>query len=86
MGKTRQENTRNLQEWTKRLSGLSPFTGEKEKWRMWSGKFMAGAEIKGYHVLITGENKIPADDADQKTIAVPNLLNFEAYNEVILSQ
>ena len=36
---------------------ITPFTGEKEKWRMWSGKFMAGVGIKVYHVLLTGARK-----------------------------
>ena len=41
---------------------IIPFTVEKEKWRMWPGKCMARAGIKGYNVLLTGANKIPADD------------------------
>ena len=44
---------------------ITPFTGEKEKWRMWSEKFTEGAEIKGYHVLLTGATKIIVDDADK---------------------
>ena len=28
------------------------FTGEKEKWCIWLGKFMKGSGIKGYHVLL----------------------------------
>ena len=31
---------------------------------MWSGKFTTGAGIKGYHVLLTGANKIPTDDLE----------------------
>ena len=42
-----------------------PFTGEKEKWRMWSGKFIEITRIKGYHVLLTRDTKIPADDAEK---------------------
>ena len=38
---------------------MIPFTGEKEKWRMWQVKFMAGSRIKGYHVLLTGAKTIP---------------------------
>ena len=30
------------------------------------GKFMARYGIKGYHVVLTGFEKIPADDADKK--------------------
>ena len=41
---------------------IIPFTGEKEKQCMWSGKFMAIAVIKGYHVLLECAKKIPAYD------------------------
>ena len=43
---------------------IIPFTGEKEKWRMWQVKFMARAGIKGYHVLLTGAITISADGKD----------------------
>ena len=43
---------------------IIPFTGEKEKWRIWSGKIMELSGIKEYYVLITGAKKIPTDDAD----------------------
>ena len=42
-----------------------PFKGEKEKWRMWLLKLTARDGIKGYHFLLTGDNKIPADDAEE---------------------
>ena len=41
------------------------FTGEKEKWRTWSGKFLSRSGIKEYHVLLTGAKKILADNADK---------------------
>ena len=53
------------------------------------GKFMARSGIKEYHVLITGNKKIPEDDADktqEKDIAAPKLLNFTAYNDLIHAQ
>ena len=53
---------------------IIPFTGEKEKWRMWLGKFMARVGIKGYHVLLTGANTIPDYDKDKKK--KKRLLNF----------
>ena len=49
-------------------------TIEKEKLRMWSGKSMAAAGIKGYHVILAGAKKILADDAD-KTKEI-NFCNF----------
>ena len=39
-----------------------PFKREKEKWHMWSGKFMATTVIKGYYFLLTSSKKIPEDD------------------------
>ena len=45
---------------------IIPLTVEKEKWRMWPGKFMARSGINGYHILLTGDKKTPADDADKK--------------------
>ena len=45
---------------------IIPLTGEKERFRMWSGKSMERAVIKGYHVLLTGAEKIPSDDKDER--------------------
>ena len=55
---------------------------------MWSGNFIARVVIKGYHVLLTGAKKMPDEEKDEirKTIAQLNLLNFTAYNKIILSQ
>ena len=42
-----------------------------------------------YHVLITGSTKIPADGEDkiqEKEISELKLLNFTAYNELMLAQ
>ena len=58
----------NIQEGTrmdKKTIRIIPFTGEKEKWHMWLGKFMAGAVIKGYYDLRTGAKEIQADDASK---------------------
>ena len=68
---------------------IIPFTGEKEKWRMWSGKSTAGSGIKVYHVILTGAKKIPANDAEktkEKENSALKLLKFTAYNEIILAQ
>ena len=68
---------------------IIPFTGEKEKWRMWLVKFMDISGIKGYHVLLTGDKKILADGADktkEKEIAALKLPSFTTYNELIISQ
>ena len=50
----------------KRNIRIIPFTREKEKWRMWSVKFMAILGINGYHVLLTGAKTIP-DDRENET-------------------
>ena len=68
---------------------IIPFTGEKEKWRMWLVKLMDISGIKGYHVLLTGDKKILADGADktkEKEIAALKLPSFTTYNELIISQ
>ena len=56
---------------------------------MWSEKFTERAEIKGYHVLLTGAKKIMVDDAKktkEKEIATLKLLRLTSYNELILAQ
>ena len=50
---------------------------------------MAISGSKGYDVQITGAKKILADDANKtkkKDIAALQLLNFTAYNDLILAQ
>ena len=66
---------------------IIPFTGEKEKWHMWSREFAERAEIKGCDVLLTGDKKILADDTDEKKgVSDLKLLNKTAYNELIPAQ
>ena len=50
----------------KRSTHIIPFTGEKEKWCIWSGKFMARSGIKGYYVLLTGDMKTRVEKKDKK--------------------
>ena len=52
-------NTKESTRMDKKIIWIIPFTGEKEKWRMWSVKFMAILGINGYHVLLTGAKTIP---------------------------
>ena len=42
---------------------IIPFSGKKEKWHMWPGRFMEGAGIKGYHIFLTGGSENPSDNA-----------------------
>ena len=67
---------------------ITPFAGEKEKWCMWSGEFMARSVIKGYDVLLTGDKKILADDTDETKVtrnSESKLRNNKAYNELIIA-
>ena len=68
---------------------ITPLKGEKEKWRMWLGKSMARAGTRGYNLLLTGDQKIPAYDADktkENEISTIKLPSFTAYNELIFAQ
>ena len=47
---------------------ITPFIKEKEKWLMWSEKFMARSGIKGFDVLLTGDKKIPSDDSEKTKV------------------
>ena len=50
---------------------------------------MARSGIKIYHVLLTGDKKIPADGAyktEGKEVSTLEILSFTAYDELILSQ
>ena len=56
---------------------------------MWSVKSMAGYGIKGYYVIITGDKKIltyVTGETKEKEVAAIKLLNFTAYNELIIAQ
>ena len=56
---------------------------------MWLGKFIERAGMRGYSILLTGDMKIPADDAKEtKNKEVTTTLKFlkkTDYNELILS-
>ena len=65
MGKELSRNTKESTVRGKKNIRIIPFRGKKEEWRMWPGKFMAGAGIKGYHVLITSAKTVTADDEDK---------------------
>ena len=64
--------------------------GEKEKWCMLSGKFMARDEIKGYDILPRGDVKTLTDDRYKTNKNIVNaafkFLNKTAYNEIIIYQ
>ena len=67
-----------------------PFTDETGKQHMWSVNFVARAVLKGYDILLTGNTKIPADEAEEikyKEVTVMlELLNKTSYTQLILAQ
>ena len=42
---------------------LGKFVSREGKWCMWLGKFVSRAGINVYYILLTGDMKIPADEA-----------------------
>ena len=47
---------------------------------------MARGGIKGYYVLLTGAKKILSDDTNESKFSALKLINFTAYNELIIAQ
>ena len=52
----------------KNITRVLPFSIEKGKWRISSGKFMARPVIKGYKNLLTGDKKVFEDDTHKTNI------------------
>ena len=50
-------NTKERARMDKKTIRRIPFTGEKENWLIWSGKFVVRAGIKVYHILLPGDKK-----------------------------
>ena len=68
---------------------ITPFTGEKGKWRIWLGQLTTRHGIKGCDNLLTSDKKILADDADEtkyKGISELKLFYRTDYNNMILAQ
>ena len=68
----------------KNIIWVIPFTEEKGKWHIWLGKLMTRPGVKGYDILITGDIKNQAGDAEGKKVKVVsstfNFLNKSAYS------
>lgn len=70
-----------------------PFTGNKRDWPIWSEKFLARADIKGYRDILLGEVVVKTDfefaeivDEDEKHKAEAiRRLNKDAYIDLLLS-
>jgi len=70
-----------------------PFTGNKRDWPVWSEKFLARGDIKGYRDILLGEVDVPTDDEfesisdskDKKAASELRKLNKDAYIDLLLS-
>ena len=70
-----------------------PFSGNKRDWPIWSEKFLARADVKGYREILLGEIDVPTDgdyadisDADEKKKADGlRKSNKDAYIDLLLS-
>ena len=64
-----------------------PFDGEQKSWRMWSRKFLARADLRGYKGLLLGLEKPPKHDeltTDKEKIKL-RAYNKLAYGELLLA-
>ena len=72
-----------------------PFSGKTSDWKIWSRKFLARANRKGYKVLLLGKAKIPteseftlaeaqANSTENKIVKAWDLNEF-AFEEILLS-
>ena len=70
-----------------------PFTGNKRDWPIWSEKFLARGDIKGYREILLGEVAVPTDDefaeivdaSEKKKAESLRKLNKDAYIDLLLS-
>ena len=69
-----------------------PFSGKQEDWRMWSRKFLARAELKGYQEILEGTKKAPSaslvideSTATGKRLSKLRRANTMAYNDLLMA-
>lgn len=82
-----------MSEITEKTVKILPFDGEEDNWTMWSGKFLARAEEKGYASILEGDERAP-DDSESLDENIPDeakkiklrSLNKKAYNDLLMSQ
>ena len=56
------------------------FSGKRNDWRVWSRKFLAVAEKRGYKKVLTGTTTITSSSTDEE-----KQLGINAYNDLLLS-
>ena len=79
MGRTSQlfgQQANRKQQYEKKEHPYCPLYGRKRKWCMWSVKFMAIAGIKGYHILLRGSIKTPAENTYETKDKVVNAVFY----------
>jgi hypothetical protein len=70
-----------------------PFSGNKRDWPVWSEKFLARGDVKGYKSILLGEVAVPTDaefddmkdEGEKKKADVLRKLNKDAYIDLLLS-
>lgn len=69
-----------------------PFSGKREEWRMWSGKFLARGNKLGYRAILEGTTNVPNAtdtlDATNASHIIPiknRELNENAYDDLIMA-
>jgi hypothetical protein len=71
-----------------------PFSGNKRDWPVWSEKFLARGDIKGYREILLGEIAVPTDEQfaeisdsskEKKEAELLRKLNKDAYIDLLLS-
>jgi len=70
-----------------------PFSGNKRDWPIWSEKFLARGDLKGYKDILTGKVKVPSDeeydDMEDATLKAKakalRKLNKDAFIDLLLS-
>ena len=77
-----------------KIGKIITFSGKKVEWSLWSEKFLARANRKGYKCVLMGTEEAPddtvkiedeKDSAKQKRLTELRKLNEEAYEDLVLA-
>ena len=77
-----------------KIGKIITFSGKKVEWSLWSEKFLARANQKGYKCVLIETEEVPDDkvkielekDSDKKKrMTELHRLNEEAYNDLVLA-
>jgi hypothetical protein len=77
---------------TEKSYHVIPFDGKDDSWRMWSKKFLARAQMRGYKNILLGKVDVPPHDevftgtaAEKATKEALRAGNDKAYNDLLLA-